>query len=87
MYTDWENVPHREAMHDSGDTLNLNVKIISIYILETVFLTHRNKRIILSSLSPEPLINPNAAYLYLSTYPFVEQIVYNTILYGRKNIL
>jgi hypothetical protein len=63
MYTDWENVPHRETMHDPGDTLSLNAKIISIYISETVFLTHRNKRIILSSLSPEPLINPNASYL------------------------
>jgi|GEM_PF-4193422 len=50
-------------MHNSGDTLNLNVKIISIYISETVLLTDRNKRIILSSLSPEPLINPNASYL------------------------
>jgi len=63
MYTDWENVPHRETMHNSGDTLNLSVKIISIYISETVLLTDRNKRIILSSLSPEPLINPNASYL------------------------
>ncbi len=41
-------------MHDPGDTLNLNIKIISIYISKRYLLTDRNKRIILSSLSPEP---------------------------------